>query len=111
MQEDRAAAPGHPRAGIVVDLDDQVVKPVAAPEAVAWFIDRPSEGAVVAAVGRILAPGQVHPDPPDRQPRRWPRSPIRALPQAQRPETPGRGRPIAFPLVGPDAGAPQYHRD
>jgi len=47
MDEDGAAQPGHPRPGVVVDLDDQVVEAIPPAEPVAWFIGRAVERAVV----------------------------------------------------------------
>ena len=59
MHEDGAAAAGHSRAGIVVDLDDEVVEMIVPPQPVAWFSGRAAEGAVVAPVARILTPGNL----------------------------------------------------
>src|SRR6266545_3609572 len=69
VQEHRAAAPGHPRSGIVVDLDDQVVKGVVAPEPVAWFIGRPPERPVVAPIPGIFTPSHLRVDAPGGQER------------------------------------------
>ena len=66
MNENRAAATGDPGPRVVVDLDEHVVEAVAAPKPVAWFIGRPREGAVVAPVGWVFAPGVVAADPADR---------------------------------------------
>ena len=84
MHEHRAAAAGDARAGVVVELDDEVVEAVVAPEPVAWFIGRPPERPIVAPVGRVFAPGQRRIDAPRRQPGARPRPPIGAPPQAQR---------------------------
>ena len=59
MNEDGAAMAGHARARVMVDFDDEIVKPVAALEAVAWFIGRPPERPVVASVLGVFAPGIV----------------------------------------------------
>ncbi len=56
MNENGAAAPRHPRPGIVVDLDNQVIKAVIPSKPVAWFIGRPTERAVIAAIRRIFTP-------------------------------------------------------
>ena len=63
MDEDRAAAPGNARPGVVVELDYDVVETVGAAQPVAWFIGRPPEGVIVAAIGGLLAPGIVRFDP------------------------------------------------
>ena len=67
VQEHRAAAAGDPGTGVVVDLDDEVVEVVLPPQAVAWFIGRAAERAVVAAVSGIFAPGKVGCDALHRQ--------------------------------------------
>ena len=43
MDEHGAAAAGDARPRVVVDLDNQIVETVVAPEPVAWFIGRPAE--------------------------------------------------------------------
>src|SRR4029079_8519146 len=42
MDKARAAPTSHPRPGVVVDLDNDVVQPVLAPKPVAWFNGRPA---------------------------------------------------------------------
>src|SRR3981081_2170581 len=59
MYEHRAAAAGHPRAGVVVDLDDEIVEVVLPPKPVAWFSGRAAKGAVITSVSGILAPGDI----------------------------------------------------
>ena len=51
----------------MIDLDDQVVETVVPAQPIAWFIGRLTEGAVIAAVRGILAPGIVATDPTHRQ--------------------------------------------
>ena len=68
---------GRLRAGeFMIDLDDKIVEVVIPPQPVAWFIGRPVEWAIVAAVGDILAPRDCRLDAPYRQqgPRRAARS-------------------------------------
>ena len=67
MDENGAAPAGHARPDIMVDLDDEIVKTVGPPQAVAWFIGRPLECLVVAPVVWVFAPGVVWPYPPNRQ--------------------------------------------
>ncbi len=66
MDKHRAAATSHARTGIVIDLDENVVEPVVAPQMVAPFIGRTVKRPVVAPVGRVLAPGVRPPDAPGR---------------------------------------------
>jgi hypothetical protein len=57
MQKYRTAAAGDPGAGVVGELDHQVIEVILAPEPIASFIGRPAEGPVVAAIRGVLAPG------------------------------------------------------
>jgi hypothetical protein len=110
MDEDRAAAAGDTGPPIVVDFEDKVVDPVLAAQPIAWFIGRPPEGAVIAAVVRILAPGIIRADPPDRQKRGRPPHPVGPPPQPHRPKTPERGAAVALALIGLDAGPAERDR-
>jgi hypothetical protein len=112
MEEYSAAAPSHTGPRIVVDLDDDVVEAVVPAQSVAWFIGRPPEGMVIAAVCRVLAPSIVGPDPPDRE--QCPRE-GQAVGPPPKPDwmKPARGCPaVALALGRPDPGAaernPQY---
>ncbi len=111
MDEYRAAAPGNARARIVVDLDDEVVEVILAPEPVARLVGPAAEGAVVAPVGGVLVPGIVRADRPDRKPRARPRRAVRPPPQPPQLKAATRRAPVAFALVGPDTAAPERHRN
>src|SRR5262245_8573858 len=111
MQEHRAPPPRNPRAGVVVDLDDEVVQMVVAPKPVAWVIGRPSVGPVVATVARQLAPGEVWLDPPNRKRGARPRRAIRTPPEADEMEPAARGRAVALALVSSNPGAAENDRD
>src|SRR5262245_25833600 len=110
MEEHGAAATCHPGTHVVIDLDDEVVEAIIAPEAIAWFIGRPPERPVVAAVGGIFAPGDVRVDPPRGQEGAGPRVAIRPPPQLPQTEPPSRGRAVSLPFVGADAGAAKHDR-
>jgi hypothetical protein len=56
VDEYRTAASGDPGPRIVVDLDNQIVESIGAPEPITWFIGRAPESAIVAPVGRIFTP-------------------------------------------------------
>jgi hypothetical protein len=73
MDEDGAAAAGNARPGVMVDFDDEIVQGIVAAEPVARFLGRAREGPVIAAVGRVLAPGVAGTDAANRQRRAWPR--------------------------------------
>jgi hypothetical protein len=62
MHEDGAAAASLSGAGIVVDLDDEVVEGIVPPEPVAALRGWPTEWAVVAPVARVLTPGNLGSD-------------------------------------------------
>src|ERR1700688_656242 len=57
MQEDRAAAAGNARARVVIELDEEVVEMVVAPQPVACRVGAELDRPIVAAVARMLAPG------------------------------------------------------
>ena len=107
MNEYSAAAAGNARARIMVDFDDEIVKPIAALEAVAWFIGRPPERPVVAPVLGVFAPGIVRRYSPDRQERVRTRQAVCPPPQPNRMKSAGRRGAIAFAFRRLDAGAPQ----
>ncbi len=67
MDEDRAAALGNPWPGIVIELDDEVIEPVFAAEAVARVAGRQPDRPIVAPVARVLAPGVSGADGAGRQ--------------------------------------------
>jgi hypothetical protein len=111
VQEHGAATSRDPRPGIVVYLDQDVVQPVVPPQPVAWFIGRPSEWPVVAAVAGILAPGGVGADPSNRQDSSGPPAAVGPPPDTERAEPAGRGASVPFPLIGSNAGAADRDRD
>jgi hypothetical protein len=111
MHEHRAAHACDARTGVVGDLDHQVIKVVAAPQPITWFIGRPSERAVVAAVPRVFAPRKGAVDSSRGQQRRRPCVPISPPPEAKEPKAPARCCAIALALVGRDAGAAEHNRD
>src|ERR1700749_2833620 len=110
MDKDRAAPTSHPRPGVVIDLDNDVVEPVLAPKPVAWFNGRPAERPIVPPVLSIFAPGVGRADPAGRQ--RGPRQgkPVRPPPQSQWPEQAARGAAIALALIGLDTAAAERNR-
>ena len=109
MDENCAATVGHAGPRVVIELDDEVVKPVVTAEAVAWFIGRPPEGAVIAAVRGVLAPGVVEPDAAHRQQGARVRQAIGSPPQANGAK-PARRRPaVAFALGRLDPAAAERH--
>lgn len=111
MNKDRAAKAGNAGPGIVVDLDEQVIEPVIAPKPVAWFIGRPDEGAIVAPVARILAPGVRGTDAADGKGGARPREAIRPPPDPHRPKHPARRPAVTFALAGSHAAPPERDRN
>ena len=107
MNKDSAAVAGHARAGVMVDLDDKIVKAIAALEVVAWFIGRPPERPVVASVLGVFAPGIVRRYAPHRQKGTRTRQAVCPPPQPNRMKSAGRRGAIAFAFRRLDAGAPQ----
>jgi hypothetical protein len=67
MQEHGAAAPGDARAGIMIDLDDEVVEVILARQPVAGLVVVQPDRLVVVTIVRIFAPGVSGPDRLRRQ--------------------------------------------
>src|SRR5205807_2426743 len=102
MDEDGAAALGDPRPDVVVELDNEVVKVVRPPQAVARLSVAKPNGTVVAGVGRVFAPGVRGVDAADRQKGARSQAPVGPPPHPHRMEPPPRGRAVALALVRPD---------
>jgi hypothetical protein len=98
MDENGAAPAGHARSRIVVDLNDEIVKAIVPPQAVAWFIGRPVERPVVAPVVWVFAPGVVRPDSSNGQERVRAAQSIGPPPQPNRAEPANGSRAVTFPL-------------
>src|SRR5690348_15556980 len=110
MQEHGAAAAGDARAGVVVDFDDEIIEMVLARQPVTGPIVDQTDGPIVTAVPRVLAPGIFGPDRPHRQIGLRPGMAVGAPPQLQRTVRAPWGAAIALPLVGEDAAAAKCHR-
>lgn len=111
MNKHCAATTGHPWPRIVVDFDDEVIEMVGTSQVVAGCIDRAPYRAIVPAVGRILAPGIIGGDAPDREQRarRW--TAVGSPPQADQTKAASGCRAIALALVGANAGPPERDRN
>ena len=110
MHEHGAASACHPGAGVVVDLNDEVVEVVGSPEAVAAGAGGASKPVVIPPVCGILAPGEVGSDATGgQQGARMPVA-IGPPPQADGPKSPPRGRPVALEFVGADTPSAEHHR-
>ena len=110
MQEDRAAAAGYSGLGVVIDLDDEIIEVIVAPEPVAAAIRRQPHRLVVMAIAGVFAPGVLGPDGANRQERARPGVAVGPPPQLPRPERAPGGAAIALALVGQNAAAPQRDR-
>ena len=110
VHEHRAASAGDARARVVIDLDNEIVEPVVAPQPVGRASLRHLHRLVVGAVVRVLAPAVVRTDWAHRQAGPWPRRPVGAPPQPPQLETAPRRAAIALALVGPDAAAAKRNR-
>ena len=110
MDKDCAASARHARPCVVIDLDDDVVEPVLAPEPVAWVSGRLAERPIVTPVPGVLAPGVGPADATRRQHGPGSGKPIGPPPQPERPERAPRSSAVALVLVGPDAAAAECDR-
>lgn len=111
VDENRAAAAGHARARVVVELNDQVVQMIASPQAITSLARCQAQGLVVTAVLRVFAPRIEWRDAAGRKLRLRPRRPVRAPPQSLQAEPSTRCSTVAFPLVRLDASPAERNRE
>jgi hypothetical protein len=111
MREHGAAPARHARPGIVVDLDHEIVEVVLAPQPVASFTWRASEGPIVTPVAGIFAPGNCRIDPAGRQKRGRAQPAIRPPPQPSQAKAAAGRCAVALALVGADAGPAEDDRN
>src|SRR5579863_834957 len=111
MQENGAAAAGDPRGGVVVDLDDEVVEVIIAPEPVAVLVNSELDRPVIMPAGGVFAPGVVLPDRANREVRFRPRVAVGAPPQPPGTEYTFRGSAVALALIGNDSALSQGDGD
>ncbi len=110
VNENGAAATPDPRAGIMVQLDQEIVEMVITPQPIAATHARHRDWSVVAAIGRILAPAVGRADAAHPQQGSRARVAVSAPPYAHRPEATSRGCAIALALVGPYSGSAERNR-
>src|ERR1700710_1208914 len=110
MQEYRAAPPSDARMGIVVDLDNEIIQVVVAPEPVSAQSRVQPHRLIVVPAGRIFTPGVFRSDGAHRQKCAGTRMAVGSPPQLPRPERAFGGAAIPFAFVSLDAAASQRHR-
>src|ERR1043166_4442969 len=110
MQEHGAATPGNAGAGVVVDLDDEVVEVIFAPQAVAALAAPAPDRAIVMAVGGVFAPGILGANRANVKMRLGADVTVGAPPQAPGMKDAARGAAVALALVGLDAATAERDR-
>src|SRR5262245_30946919 len=110
MQEHGAAAPGDPRAGVVVDLDNEIVEVVVTRQAVAARPALQANRLVVVPVGRVFAPGILGTDRPHGKMRFRADMAVGPPPQPRGKEDAAGGAAVALALVGLDAATTERNR-
>src|ERR1700710_1959865 len=86
VQKHRAAAAGNARMGVVIDLDDKIIKVILALEPITAFAGIKPHRLVVMAAAGVFAPGVFGPDGADRQECAWPGVTVGAPPYLARPK-------------------------
>src|SRR5262249_61642275 len=99
VDEPRAPTPADPRAGVVVDFDDEIVEVVVPPKAVPAVACRPVEWTVVAAISGIFTPGEGGADTPRWQRCRRARVAGGPPPQGREGQTAARGGALSLALA------------
>lgn len=89
----------------MINFDNEIIEVIAAAEPVAWFIGRSPEGAVVAAVGWVLAPSVGRADAAHGQQGARTRQAIGAPPEPQGVKAATRGAAVTFALIGANTAA------
>lgn len=110
MDEHRTAAPADAGPRIVINFHNEIVQMVGASQPIAWFIGRPLDGAVIASVGRVFAPGVSGADAADRQEGPRPRQPVGPPPQPYRAEMASRRGAVPLALVGRNTRSTERNR-
>src|ERR1700733_3749160 len=111
MKEHRTAAPDNPGLRVVIDLDDEIVEMIVAPQSITAVIMAERARPVVVAAGRVFTPGVPGADGANRQKGVRSRRTVGAPPQSQWPESPLWGSAVALALVGDDSTPPHGDRD
>lgn len=110
MQENGATSSRDTRPGVVVDLDDKIIKMILPRQPVTVLAGRAFDRAIVVPIGGIFRPGVRGADRADRQIGSRPGVPVGAPPQPHRPEEAAGGSAIAFELIGLDSAASKRDR-
>jgi hypothetical protein len=110
VDENSAAAAGDARPRVVIDLNKQIIQPIAPPKAVAWFIGRSREGTIIPPIGRIFTPSIGRSDTTDWQQCTRTKKAVGPPPQPQWAKQTARRRAVTLALVCPDPGAPDRNR-
>ena len=111
MDENGTAAIFHARAGVVIELDHQIIQMIITLQSVARTSGRKLDRAVVAPIVRVLAPAVVVSDRAYGQARLQPRRAVSAPPKAEEAEAPTRRRAVALALVGSNPAAAKRNRN
>src|SRR6185437_16860030 len=111
MQKHRAAAASDAWPGVVVDLDDEIIKMVLARQPVSGFLAGEPDRPVIMAIARVFAPGVLGPDRMNGQMRPRPRMAVGPPPQFSGVKHTPRRAAVALALVSEDATAPECDRN
>src|SRR6201991_3212558 len=111
MQEHCAATAGDARRRVVINLDDEIIEMIIAPQAVAALLAREPNRLVIVPIARVFAPAVLRRDRADRQEGCGPGETVGTPPQLQRAKNALRGSSIALALIGTDPAAPEGHRN
>jgi hypothetical protein len=111
VNEYSASPSGHPRSGVVVELDNQVIEMISPPKPIARLRAGALNRLIIPAIFRFFDPGVVACDTSHRKQGRWVRQPIGPPPQPHEPEYAAWRRSVALALVGRYAGEAEGNRD
>jgi hypothetical protein len=110
VDENRAAAAGNARPGIMIELDNEVVEMIRPPKSVAGTAFRQQYGPVVPSIQRIFTPAVILPDTPDRKQRFRTDGAVGPPPEPPGPKPAARGSAVPLVFIGPDSRAAESNR-
>lgn len=107
MNEYRAAAPGDARTPVMIDFNNNIIEMVGPDKTVSGCPGRPSDRAVVIAVGRVFRPRVVWPNPAQGKECAGRQAAVGTPPDSHRTEPATRRPPIPLAFIGDNAGSPE----
>jgi hypothetical protein len=105
MDKHGTAPPSNPRPGVVIKLNDQIIKVIRTPKAVAMFLGASFDRTIIPPIRRIFDPSIIWFNALGWQQCPRVRQAVGPPPQANQAERAARSSAVALAFVGCNAGA------